>query len=270
MPKEEDVLTLTVDAIRDFQVCELFYHYRYEDGIHETILRRELLAERFENTLKKVASYFFYKKQSGVIPSYSALLSRWEKLWFPKDTTAYDIAVEQHEVAHGNIASYSNVATAALEKFHDDFALDQSDPILIDEPYLIQVAPGIRLDGRIDMILRSEDRYQVIQWSGRQRRPQKHSLVVDFAALRLAFEHRNSTQKQVEFCLYDMASGKSGFIDIDQPTPTDVDALLYWAFKINDTDSYVPRRGFTAYCKGCPFDEPCAEFNKWPKKVENV
>jgi len=257
--------TLSVNAIKDYQVCELFYKYRYEDKEPEPLFGREILTLRFENTLKKVASFFFYKKQAGVVPSYNAILNRWEKLWFPKDMTAYDLAVEQHEVAHGNMASYSNVAAAALEEFHDTFAEDESQPILIDEKFLIPIGKDLRLEGSIDLALRKGDNYKVIKWSAKPKRPGMNALVLDFAALRTAFDHRNDTAKKVSYHLYDLSSGISGFIDTEQPSITDKRALLYWANDIKNNDVFVPRRGFTAYCRGCPFDEQCAAFAGWPK-----
>lgn len=258
------VVTLTVDSIKDFTVCELFYDYRYQKKLHELIIGRDLMAQRFENTLKKVAAFFFYKKQANIVPSYNALLNRWEKLWFPKDMTAYDLAVEQHEVSHGNIASYSNSAAAALERFHDDFAKDDSQPILVDETFLIPISKAVRLEGKIDLILRRGDNYRVLIMSAKQKKPNMNSLLLDFAAQRMAFEHRNETPRNVTFELYDMA-GKAGFVDIEQPRVADVNALRYWATQIETTDVFAPRRGFTAYCRGCPFDSSCASFSDWPK-----
>lgn len=262
------VITLTVDAIKDFQVCELFYDYRYQQNEHENILGRELMMQRFENTLKKVASFFFYKKQADSTPSYNAILNRWEKLWFPKDMTAYDLAVEQHGISHGNIASFSNIAAAALERFHDAFSQDSGQPILIDETFLVPIGrSNTRLEGKLDLVLRNGDDYRVIKWSARPNKPGINSLLLDFAAQRYAFEHRNDTPKKVEYQLYELASSASDFAKIEQPRIADVRALKYWAVEIEAASSFVPRRGYTAYCKGCPFDEQCANFTAWPDRV---
>jgi CRISPR/Cas system-associated exonuclease Cas4 (RecB family) len=262
------VITLTVESIRDYHVCELFYRFRHKDKKHEKLNGRELMTERFENTLKKVASFFFYKIQSGNVPSYNALLNRWEKLWFPKDMTAYDIAVEQHEVNHGNIVSYSNIAAAALESFHDFFSGNESDPILIDEGYLISLGRDLRLKGSLDLVLRTGDKFEVIKWIGRPKKPGVNSLMIEMAAMRIAFEHRNKGVKKVNYRSYELASGNQNYVNIDQPKQEDVDALLYWAYDIRDSDIFVPRRGFTAYCKSCPFDVDCANFSGWPKVVQ--
>lgn len=262
----EELLTLNVEAIRDFQVCELYYRYKYVDKQHIPIYSRELMVDKFENTLSKVASFFFYKKQADNVPSYNAILNRWEKLWFPKDMTAYDMAVEQHEASRGNMASYSNVATASLERFYDEFIDDPADPIMIDESFLVPLKRDMRLQGSIDLVLRDKDKYRVIKWVGKSRR--SDSLMLDMAALRFAFEYRNESPKQVTYECYDLTSAKSVFLDIDQPTKADVNALLYWAQEIAEKDIYVPRRGFTAYCRGCPFDKPCSQFENWPEAIQ--
>jgi len=269
MPTETKVKTLDVEAIRDFQVCELYYRYKYEEQRHIPIYSRELMVDRFENTLKKVASFFFYKKQAETTPSYTAILNRWEKLWFPKDMTVYDMAVEQHESVKGNMATYSNTAAAALEAFHNEFAEDDYDPIMIDENYLIPLGDDMRLSGAIDLVLRKNDHFKVIKWNALQRRPGIDSLMLDMAAMRFAFEHRNdkSVRGKVDYLCYDLTSAHASYVNVEQPTKADINALMYWALEIKNTDVYVPRRGFTAYCKGCPFDEPCANFDEWPQVV---
>lgn len=265
---ETDILTLDVESIRDFQVCELYYRYKYLEDRNIPIYSREIMTNKFGNTLRKVASFFFYKKQANTVPSYTAILNRWEKLWFPKNMTAYDMAVEQHEVSHGNMASYSNIAAASLERFHDEFADNEADPLLIDESYVVSVRDNLRIKGSIDLVLREDDKYRVIKWISKQR-PGVDSLVLDLAAMRLAFEYRNDVARDnVRYECYDLSSAKGGYLEIEQPTKADMNALLYWAQQVADTDIYVPRRGFTAYCKGCPFDNPCAEFDSWPEVVK--
>ena len=259
------MLTLSVQAIHDYQVCELFYNYRYRENLPEKVRSRQIITDRFEATMKRVASFFFYKKQAGTVPSYTALLNRWERLWFPKDITAYDLAVEQHDFVHGNLISYSNSAASILEQFHNIFANDTRDPVLIDETFLIPLGRDIRLEGSFDLVLRDKTgKFDIIKWHTRHLRANS---VLHMAAQRIAFEHRNSVRMPAEYSLYGLArTGK--FHSIDQPSPEDIAALRYWAARIRDKDSYVPRRGWTAYCRGCPFDIPCSEFSNWPVKSD--
>lgn len=263
------MLTLNVESIKDYQVCELFYDYRYQQREPESYQGRELMVMRFENTLKRVASFFFYKKQGDATPSYNALLNRWEKLWFPKSTDAYDIALEQHESAHGNLASFTTAAAASLMQFHEDFVDDKREPILIDEKFLIPVDKDIRIEGKIDLMLRDNmGKHYVLKWSGRQKRPAITSMALDFAAQKMAVDYRNTGRRvQVAYGLYDLASTKPGFVNA-YPSKTDVDMLSFWARDIRDTKTFVPRRGYTVYCRGCAFDVPCSKWNDWSNHSE--
>lgn len=262
---EEGVMTLTSQAILDFQVCALFYECRHIREEHELIIGREQMANRFEDTLKKVATYFFHKKQGEPpIPSYNAILNRWERLWFPKDMDAYDMMNEQHEHHHGNLASYSNTAVAAFEKFHDDFEDIEQMPILVDEPFVIPIAKGVRLEGRFDVVLRnSHGKYTIIKWRGRRGKQRVSPVLLDLALMKLAFEYRSESFRPAEYKLYNLADTK-GFENIDQPTSTDVDSLKYWALKAATATEFIPRRPYTAYCRGCPFDSICLNFEDWP------
>lgn len=267
MPAQEFSDTiLSVNAIHDYRVCELYYDFKYVEKEYAPELGRELNAQKFENTLKKIVSFFFYKRQDGVVPSYNSLLNRWEKLWYPKETDAYDLAVEKHEIQWGNNASYTTAATAALLQFYEDFSGDPSVPILIDDKFLIPIDKQTRLAGSIDLVLRFKDTYHVIKWSARQVRPTKSKMVLDFAAQKMAFDYRNDTPKQVKYSMYDLGSTRAGFVPVN-PKMKDVDALKFWAQDIIDTNVYVPRRGFTTYCKSCPYDAQCSKF-EFPK-VEN-
>lgn len=257
--------TLSVEAIRDFQVCELYYEYKHKEDLGEVINAEELSNIRFENCLKKVASFFFYKKQAENTPSYTAILNRWEKLWFPKGITAYDMAVEQRSITRPNMASLSVVAAAALEKFHDFFCEDDFVPVTVDEEYLVPIDRKHTLAGSFDLVLKKGDTYRVIKWHGRRTRLKADRSLLDFAALKYAFEYRAEGDRKIEYYIYDLASTNKHFIQMDQPTRADVEALLYWGRQAANKELCVPRRGYTAYCRGCAYDESCASWNEWAK-----
>lgn len=255
-----------VEAIKDFQLCARLYDYRYQDKVPETVMSRELAAQRYANTLRRVVAFFFYKRQAGITPSVNALLNRWEKLWFPKNMTAYDLAIEQHETWHNNLASFTTSAAASIMQFHEDFSNINADPILVEEPYDIPLTNEIKLQGSLDLVLRTTNKeYMVVMLSGQQKRPPMSSLLFDFAAMRYAFQYRSREKNpNVQYSLYDLGSAKPGFFEAT-PSVNDVKALIYWAKEIQSTDLFVPRRGFSAHCKGCSFDEPCSKWNKWPE-----
>lgn len=271
MPKTsksiDEVTTLTSQAILDFQVCQLFYECRHIRDEHELVIGREQMANRFEDTLKKVATYFFHKKQGDPpIPSYNAILNRWERLWFPKDMDAYDMANEQHEHHHGNLASYSNTAVASFEAFHNKFVDLEATPVLVDEPFVVPIARGVRIEGRFDVVLRnSNGKYTIIKWRGRRGKRRVSPDYLDFALMKMAFEYRSDEYRPAEYKMYNLADTKD-FEKVEQPSAVDVDALKYWALEAATTEKFVPRRPYTAYCKGCAFDSICLKFDDWPVK----
>jgi len=251
------VLTVGVEGIKDFQVCELYYQLRHRDKELEVLSSRDLMIRRFEATLRRVASFFFWKRQDGIIPSYSALLRRWERLWFPGDMDAYDIAVEQHEVARGNMASFTTTAAVAIMRFHEVFAADGlGDPIAIDQPFILPVGKELRIEGRYDLVLRQGNEHRVVMFTSAPRRPPLSWFTMDFAAQRLSYENKRDREWRdinVSYSLYDLAGCNSK-------------ELLYWARLLQDkNDVFVPRRGFTTYCKTCPFDSTCRDWRKWPR-----
>jgi len=257
--KDVETITLTADSIRDFQVCSFYYNQKYNLEIEVPIYAREQLSEKFEDILKKVISFFFYKRQGGITPSYNALINRWEKLWFPKDTTAYDLSIERHESSHGNLASYSNAASAALLQFYDDFVDYPGDPIMINENFLVPIGKHLRLGGTFDLMLRKKNTFQVVRWSTKAKRPPMDSFTYDFAALKLAYEYRDLAKRPAEYLFYDLGSTHPGGTKMT-PSADEVKALLHWASEIEKGESPIPRRGFTTYCRGCDFDKPCRSF----------
>jgi hypothetical protein len=116
------MLKLTVKELKDYQLCGRLYDYRYVDKLTEKIGGRDLTYIKYENALKSIVNFFFYKKQSGSVPSYASLLNRWEKIWYPKGTTAYDITHEQHESFYGNNASLTSRAASALLAISENFS----------------------------------------------------------------------------------------------------------------------------------------------------
>jgi len=260
---EHPVLDITVDGLKDFQMCALLYDFRHQQKRYESIPRSEELALRYENIMMKIVSFFFYKKQSGVVPSVSALLNRWEKHWFPKDMTSYDIAIEQHDVSGGNLSSYSTEATRSLLGFYEDFAKDiESDPLLIDEEFIIPIGSDVRLMGTFDLVLRDKKNvHTVIKWVTNTKRIPVSSMVLDFAALKMALDYRNDRKPMVvRYGYYDLVStSKFGFKPTEVPE-VDINALLYWVDEANKTQLFMPRRGLANYCRYCPYDTPCRDF----------
>lgn len=254
------MIEFSVNSIRDYQICAFLYQCRHVEKQPETVYSRDLLSQRYENVLRRVVAFFFYKKQSGITPSYASVLSRWEKLWFPKEMTAYDLAVQSNAMTHGNYTTYSNLAAASLLQMHEDFSKTIGEPIMLEETYVVPIGKNMKLSGTFDLALRLKNDVHIIKWSTKAKRPPAASMAYDMAAMQYAFEQRGSLRDcNIKYHFYDFGSSHPGFVDVEYSSE-DMNTLFYWAKDATETKHFVPRRGLTAFCKGCPFDDPCSKF----------
>ena len=257
------MLNLSVNAIKDFQICERLYDYRHREKTPETIYSRDLYSIKFENTIKNIIHFFWFKKQAGITPSYASLLNRWEKIWFPKDTSHYDITTEKHESAYGNVSSLTTQAAAVLLKFHETYSEIDLIPISIYDDYVISIDNTIRIEDKFDVIYREGNENYVVKLMFNYKNSNHYMYQIDFAAMYLAFKNLHpGRMNQTKFGYIDLLSNNLSFNEysINQQ---DIDSIEYWCDTINSKDVFVPRRGLTQYCKKCPFDAPCSKWNGW-------
>jgi hypothetical protein len=254
------MLKLSINQIKDFQTCERLYDYRHMQKMPETIQSRALNTIKFENTLKNVVNFFFYKKQAGITPSYTSLLNRWEKLWFPKGTTSYDIIHEQHESVYGNSASMTTKAASALLNLVEKFSDPEIIPIGIDADFIVPIVDEIYLEDKFDLVYYKNKKTHVVKWSFNHNLKNEFLHVAEMAGMHKAFFHQYGEKiVSAEFGYYDLISSKPHFIEYDVSSE-DTDALIFWCSSIQKEQIFPSRRGLTTYCKSCPFDKPCS---KW-------
>jgi CRISPR/Cas system-associated exonuclease Cas4 (RecB family) len=252
--------TLTLDSIKDFQICERLYDYRHNDKILEKVYSRDLMAQRFESTIKNILFFYWFKKQGGVTPSYSSLLNRWEKLWFPKSVDVYDIAHDQHESHHGNMASYTTKAAALLLRFHEVYSDADLIPIGISESYISVLGNEIKIEDKIDLIYRKNGINYVTKFLFNYKSKNSFMYQIDFTFMYLGFKLQHPSQiGATKFGYIDFASNNFEFVQYEI-TQEDVDSLTFWANSICEKEVFIPRRGLTSYCKKCPFDSICAQW----------
>lgn len=257
------MIIVNTDSVKDFQTCERLYDYRYNDKLPERILSRDIYTIKFETTIKSILYYFWYKKQGGVTPSYSSLLNRWEKLWYPKNTEYYDIVTEQHESAYGNTSSLTSKAAGILLSFHELYSEIELIPIAIAEDYIAVVNKKVRLEDKFDLIYRKDSKNYVVKLIFNYRNSNRYMYQVDFAAMYSGFMNRHPDKlSNTEFGYIDVMSDNLGFYKYDISVE-DLEALDYWCDTIASKEVFVPRRGMTPYCKKCPFDEPCSKWSNW-------
>jgi len=257
------MLSLTTESIKDFQICERLYDYRYNDLLIEKIYSRDIYSKKFESTIKNIIYFFWYKKQGGITPSYSSLLNRWEKLWFPKNTDHYDIMTEQHESVYGNVANLTTKAASILMKFHETYCDSNIIPIAISEDFVAVPNSKSKIEDKFDLIYRKDSENFVIKFVFNYRNNHSYMYQVDFSVMYLGFCLRHPDKvSNTNFGYVDLMSNNLNFIKYDI-SKEDIDALAYWCDIISEKKLFAPRRGLTSYCKKCPFDDECSKWNGW-------
>lgn len=251
---------VTSKQLKDFQICARLYDYRHIDQIPERISGRDLYSQRFENTLKSVVNFYFYKKQSGSAPSYSSLLNRWEKLWYPKNTTAQDIAQEQHESAYGNNASLTTKAAAALLGVVENFSDTAIIPMAIDEDFFVSINNPVTLYDSFDLIYSLNGTTYVVKWVFNAKFKKEYLYTTDFAILNVAYLNRYGQKiNNTKFGYYDLLNSKNNFTQFETKKE-DIEVLKAWCDQLKEEKFFLPKRGMISYCSSCPFDSQCA---KW-------
>lgn len=257
---------ITVKQLKDFQICGRLYDYRHNEKLPEKIGSREIYSQRFENTLKSVVNFYFYKKQSGSAPSYSSLLNRWEKLWYPKDTTAYDITHEQHESLYGNNASLTSKAAAALLGISENFSDSSIIPIAIEEDFFIPINDSIAIHDKFDLIYYKDGKIYVIKWVFNIKFKKEYLYTHDFAILNMGYWSKYGLKiKTTDFGYYDLLNPKPNFTQFEIKKE-DVETVKAWCDSMATEKLFLPKRGMISYCNSCPFDSPCSKWNINSKK----
>lgn len=261
--------TLNANAIKDFQICERLYDYRHIEQMPEKIFAREIYTRKFEKTIKSILYYFWYKKQGGVTPSYASLLNRWEKLWFPKETEAYDIISEQHESVYGNISSLTSKAASILLNFYETYSDKDAIPVAISEPYLAKINSNIIIEDVFDLIYFENNLMHVVKFIFNYKVSNSYFYQVDFSCMYSGFKHQHPNRLGLaKFGYVDLLSNDVSFREY-KISNEDLEALEYWCDTIDTKEVFVPRRGLTSYCKKCPFDQPCSKW-KFPKAIKEM
>lgn len=257
------MLSLTVNGIKDFQLCERLYDYRYNDNIPEKIYSRDLYGSKFESSIKDILYFFWYKKQGGITPSYASLLNRWEKLWFPKNTDSYDIITEQHESVYGNLSSLTTKAAAILLNFHETYSDTDLIPLAICEDYVSVVGKNIKIEDTFDLIFHKDNKNYIVKFLFNYKSNYSYMYQIDFSVMYSGFKLRHPGRvNNSKFGYIDLLANKLEFVEYEIGTE-DLDSLDYWCDTIYNKQTFVPKRGLISYCKKCPFDSICSKWNGW-------
>jgi hypothetical protein len=255
-------ITTSVNAIKDYQTCARLYDYRYNNQVYEPTDNEKLIDERYSNVMKNILTFLFHKKQSGTPPTFDFMIKKWQKLWFPKDITVQKIMTMTNDASNKhNISNGSSIGVRALQNVYEHFENIDAIPLLVQEKFIVSLTKGVRLEGEFDLVLKYKDYDHVIKWGSNLTRTPTSNLLLDFAALKYAYEYRNSGKKlgPVKYSFIDLALPKFNQTDFDIPLE-DIQSLKYWSEALRDDQVFMPRRGLTTHCSVCAFDIPCSKF----------
>lgn len=257
------MIKITANSLKDFQTCSRLYDFKYNDKLpNRSRNTRDRKRDRFDETIKKVTTFFFYKKQSFTEPSYQALLNRWQKLWFADGTTAADIALLKNEIIWGSETSYTTQAALAFLEFHKTFADKSNEQVfMIDEPFAVPFGKEIAFEGVFDLVLREkrEDQYvyKIYKWITGDARRSAYYWTIDFAMQSYAFQYKmkSTNTLKIEYYIWDFGSTVPGLKQVEVEVD-DINALKFWAGELSQEKIFPSRRGLTSYCKSCEYNTP--------------
>ncbi len=266
------MINVTIDALRDFQACSLFYEFKYLSEGEEKLSMQKKTQLMFRDTLISIVNFFFFKKLAWQEPSYKVLENKWEKKWI-KDADIGEIISRQTSATnrYPTDAYYTSKATAALIEFHKWFAnKPQHEVMLIDEPFTVALNKEVALNGTFDLVLRTLNKdgtyhYHIYAWSVNMANKSLDYWSTLFTSLDYAFRYRRNFDPtlDVSYHLWDFTDPKPGvrqfMIEIK-----DHALLKMWADDLSQNEKYYPIRGLSAYCKSCKYDKPCANWKPEP------
>ena len=260
-----------LQAVKDYKVCARYFDYKYIDKEPEELYFRKLLKNRYNMCLTKVIYFFFYKKMGGQIPSFNALINRWEKMWF-KDSDFFDIDTAIVDPRQESLVSLNSDATAVLLRFYEKWEQDEALPLNIATDIITPINDDLCITDTIDIAVRYKKRkghrYQNLKLYTGLPKPSVANYLLDFANIKASFDYRNvdklEKEDTVEYLLYDLGTERRNDNIISmQVEQEDIDDLFYWANQIHKDEVFPSRRGLTVLCKECPFDEQCAKWDDW-------
>jgi hypothetical protein len=265
-------MNITPEQVRDYEACPRFYDYSYgEEGAGVKLSKRQQLSAEFMDTIKRVANYYFYKKQAYNDPTLKSLYNRWQKDWFG-DTTVSDIAKMQNSVQQRSRTSFSSRAVEIIKDLFEDFSDVTGDQVFwLNESYIVPILDQKAiLEGTVDLVIRQKDknRFHIFKWANSNESTQ--SWQYELAAAEYAFRYRYSSKEMdTRHYLWHLYGPRTGRQQIELEKK-DFDLFGYNADKLVNDKLFVPRYGYSTYCKSCPYTSKCVKWQMPREEKTNV
>ena len=252
-------MEITPAGIKEYEACARYYDFKNgEDAISLKLGKRQELSEDFMRTVKKTANYYFYKKQAFNDPTLKSLYNRWQKDWFG-DTTAAEIAQMQNSIQQRSKTAFSTRAVEVITLLFEEFKdVSGSQVFWLNESYSVPfVDKKAVLTGQVDLVLRQKEknRYHIFKWAHSNEKSINwlYDLVSADYALRYRIQDPNATTRHYVWNFYGNKLGRVQ-VELEQK---DFDLMAHYAEQLVNDELYVPRYGYSTYCKSCPYEKQC-------------
>lgn len=263
-------MEVTPDQITDYEACPRFYDFKYNDeSTQGKSNKRKEESDKFLQTLSKVSNYYLYKKQSFSDPTLKSLYNRWQKDWYG-DMSAKDIVTMQNSVQQRSKTSYSTRAMEVIRNIYSDFESVSGDQVFwLNEDYVVPILnqEGV-LTGTVDLVLRQKEqnRFHIFRWADSTQpiHVHKYHMAAAEYALRYRYDFKEMNTRHYLWYLYGPKIGRK---EVTTETK-DFDLMGYFADQIRKDEFFVPRFGFSTYCKSCPYSTKCVRW-EFPKGEDN-
>jgi len=261
---------LTPESIRDYEACPRYFDFKYgENAVPLKLNKRQQLSDEFLRTIQKVANFYLYKKQSFNDPTLKSLYNRWQRDWY-EDATAADIATAQNSVQQRSKTSFGTRAMEVIKLIYKDFEGVSGDQIFwLNESYIVPIlSQEAVLEGSVDLVIRQKElnRFHIFKWTNSSEAALTHQF--DLAAAEYALRYRyDFKDMETRHYLWHFYGSKLGRQEVELERK-DFDLMGHYAHQAANDYLFVPRFGYSTYCKSCPYTSKCVRWS-FPKVEEN-
>jgi CRISPR/Cas system-associated exonuclease Cas4 (RecB family) len=241
----DDVLTLSYDAIDDYQRCALLYRFKHVLLI-PTLPTPQMTYGR---ALHDAVRDYLRRKRDGATPTLAELQSVFRAAW-----------VAEGFISPAHESERFQAGLEALRRFHE---LERGEPVpeLVEQRFSF-VLGNDRVVGRWDRVDRSADGPVVIDYktgadeegSGRAQRAANESLQLRLYALA---HERVYGERPARTVLHFLESGERGAVSPSDESVSAVRALVKaTAMRIRARD-FAPNPKGLRTCQQCPYHQIC-------------
>lgn len=146
------MIEITPEKLRDFQLCRFLYKRKHVDNLQEkkNLAEREQLGVDFDAALDKTIKWFYFETMSGKIPSFRAMMWKWEKLWFKNVSASEIMTASDHPGKNRNY--YNTEANKVLSRFYNTHK-NPGEVYMINEHYSVPLTEDTKAVGTIDLVI---------------------------------------------------------------------------------------------------------------------